>query len=708
MFKRLYFVMSNMKLRILKNRTKSSYLSFFGVLGLFFQLNAQNNEQNSSFDLSADVLLTIEEYLESAEGENTIDVLELVEYLEQIAQYKLELNTLTKEELNSLQLLTDIQVNNFFEYRSNLGPFISVHEIQAIPTFDPNSIQRIIPFLKLNSEVESAVTNIQEKISNADHEIILRSQRNLETLAGSKEENGFLGDQYRHFFRYRFKADNIQAGILAEKDIGEEWFKGNNKTGFDFYSYHLSIKYLNKRLNRIILGDYTVSMGQGLILHNQFGRGLSSFTTNIKKRNGTFRQYTARNEVNYFKGIALNFNVTDKIDLKLFGSRNLIDGTLKDIDNDGFFESFSSIDVSGNHRSDREASKKNQINRTTYGGVLSFESTSSKVSINLLSDQFDKTFERTLRPDNIFFPREKNYNNISIDFSHTWKSINLFGESAYSQGGGTAHIFGTLISLDPKLDLALIYRNYARDYAAITPNSFGQGTNSSNEKGTYLGLEYRLSRSLSINAYADFSGNPWLRFRVDKPGSNTDYLIKVNYVVKRKMNAYVLFKTERGIRNTTEESPIDFTISHRLSKIRFHLSQKITDAIEIRNRAEFTFFKNNEESHKGILLYQDFLYRKTGSPFSLTSRFLWFDIKDFDARIYTYENDVLNDFFVPFFSGNGIRYYANLRYRASRSITLELRWAQTKYFDRSSISSGLTEIEGSVNTNVKAQARIRF
>ena len=527
-------------------------------------------------------------------------------------------------------------------------------------------------------------------------------------MQGSLEEDGFLGDPYRHFLRYRFKSDNITAGVLAEKDIGEEWFRGSNKTGFDFYSYHLSIKDLNPYVNHIVLGDFTVSMGQGLILHNQFGRGISSFSTNIKKRNGTFRQYTARNEVNYFKGVGLDLNVIDKIKFKVFASKNNIDGTLRDNDDDGLFEAFSSINNSGNHRTDREVLNKNQISRTSIGGILSFANSTSNFSINVLTDNFDKTFERSLRPDNIFFPRQNNYTNFSIDYGHSWRGLNIFGESAYSNGGGLAHLLGALISLDPKLDLALGYRDYAVDYAAITPNAFGQGNNASNEKGTYLGLAYRLNKTFSINAYADFSKNPWLRFRVDSPSTNIDYLLKVNYTIKRKLNAYVLFKTESRLRNTSSDATIDFTVPERTSRFRIHVGQRIFRNFEIRNRAEFSFYKNDTEDYKGILVYQDLLFRSSRLPISFTSRFLWFDVEDFDARIYTYENDVLNDFFVPFFSGNGIRYYINLRYRPSRKLTLELRWAQIRYFDRDVISSGLTEITGSVNTNVKAQMRMRF
>ena len=449
-------------------------------------------------------------------------------------------------------------------------------------------------------------------------------------------------------------------------------------------------------------------MGQGLILHNQFGRGLSSFTTNIKRRNQSFRQYTARNEVNYFKGVASDFRVSNNLHLKVFASRNKIDGTLRDNDNDGTFESFSSINNSGNHRTQSEIDRKNQIARTSFGGIIEYARDNSKVSLNVLSEQFDRPFERALRADNIFFPRERNFSNISIDYTHIWNSFHFFGESAYSSAGGSAHLVGALISLHPRFNLALSYRNYAKDYIALAPNGFGQGSNTTNERGTYMGLEYRLDNRWSINAYADIWDNPWLRFRVDSPGNGTDYLLKVNYNHKRKVNAYFLFKTESRIRNSSLDSEIDFTADERISRMRLHVSHFVNRAIQLRSRIEVSEYQNDTENPLGIVIYQDLLFKPVNKPFSLTSRILWFNVEDFDARIYTYENDVLNDFFVPFFNGNGFRYYVNLRYKPNRKTTLELRWAQIKYFDREIIGSGPNEIEGSVNTNVKAQVRYKF
>jgi len=66
-------------------------------------------------------------------------------------------------------------------------------------------------------------------------------------------------------------------------------------------------------------------------------------------------------------------------------------------------------------------------------------------------------------------------------------------------------------------------------------------------------------------------------------------------------------------------------------------------------------------------------------PLSFTARWALFDTDGYDSRIYAYENDQLNLFRIPFYSGNGIKYYINLRYKYYKNQMIELRLAQT-YF----------------------------
>lgn len=700
-------VMPNQSMKNQKKLKKSVFMLIFLVLSSFLSVFGQKSIQNEDFAIPQVNLQLIEEYLESIESDEGFDYLELIDFLTSLYRDPLDINSLTSEDLYNLFLLSDIQIVNFMTYRDAYGPFISIYELQAIPSFDLRSIQRILPFIALSDKTAST-SNVGRRLQNAQHELLMRTSRTAETLDGSIKENGFVGDPYRHFLRYRMtEGRNFKFGVLAEKDVGEEFFKGSNKSGFDFYTYHISLSDVSKKLKYIILGDYAVSLGQGLIVQNQFGTGLTSFTTNVKRNNRTFKNYTSRNETNFFKGVGTTISLSPTWTTHLFASRNRISGTLRDLDDDGTLESFSSIDESGNHRTITEIEKKNKIKRSSLGGSLEHSLGNGNISLNLLLDHFDKTLDPLDRPDNIFNTASNSFFNASIDYSFNLRNANIFGESAYSDNGGLAHIAGLLLGLDPKLDLALIYRNYSPNYTTINPNAFGQSLNANNEKGLYIGLEIRPIRNITINAYADYWKNPWLRFRVDNPGSGEEYLIKLTYTKRRRFSSYVLFRTESKPRNSQLDLPVDFAVAQKTSRLRFQVNNNISQTLELRNRLEFSFFKNDIDNHRGVLINQDVIFRPRDFPLSFSSRVMWFNVADFDARIYTYENDVYNDFSIPFFSGNGLRYYLNLRFRHRRN-SFELRVAQTRYFDRETISSGLTEIQNNTQTVIKAQMRFRF
>ncbi|MFM7511033.1 MAG: hypothetical protein ACKO33_04615, partial [Bacteroidota bacterium] len=56
---------------------------------------------------------------------------------------KFDLNKVERLQLDSLGLLTAKQIDHFFQYRKRFGPFLDIHELQAIPLWDPTTIARI-------------------------------------------------------------------------------------------------------------------------------------------------------------------------------------------------------------------------------------------------------------------------------------------------------------------------------------------------------------------------------------------------------------------------------------------------------------------------------------------------------------------------------------------------------------------------------------
>ena len=93
-------------------------------------------------------------------------------------------------------------------------------------------------------------------------------------------------------------------------------------------------------------------------------------------------------------------------------------------------------------------------------------------------------------------------------------------------------------------------------------------------------------------------------------------------------------------------------------------------------------------------------------PFSGVLRLQYFETDGYNSRIYAYENDVLYSYSIPAFYDKGYRYYVTFNYDLTQKLSFWLRWAQTIYRDKTSIGSGLDEIDGNKRSEIKFQVRL--
>jgi len=251
----------------------SLLLFFLTVSSLKAQIDTTSN--NKLPDINQQRL---EDLLDDSDGEGDFDFNTIFEGLEVYQKNPLNLNKAEEEDFRALGLLSDIQISGILNYREELNGFISIYELQAIPSLNLNTIHRILPFITLNKDVDDFQASFKEMFSNGDNEMYIRWTRNLEKekgflpIDGNPDSTAYLGDQNQYYLRYRHTYSNrLSVGFTAEKDRGEEFFTGSNKNGFDFYSAHLFLQDYNKRVKAIALGDFTANFGQGLILFAGFG-----------------------------------------------------------------------------------------------------------------------------------------------------------------------------------------------------------------------------------------------------------------------------------------------------------------------------------------------------------------------------------------------------------------------------------------------------
>lgn len=656
--------------------------------------------------------------LESNEGGDN-DYTSLFEQLEYYFEHPLNLNSASRIDLLDLGIFNEIQINNLFNHINKHGKIMTVEELQSIDGFNLDFIRLIRPFVKVSSNIDRPNLNPKTILEEGSSSYFIRYTRVLEEQFGysaiSEEEylenpnSRYLGSQDKLFSRYRFNyANNVSFGFTTEKDAGEEFFKGSQKNGFDFYSAHLYLQGLGT-VNRIAIGDFQAQFGQGLTFWSglAFGRTPDIFT--LKRNAPKLRPYTSVQEDLFLRGAGVSV-VYKSLEFTTFFSSHNVDGNVIGTDTLTNEDIVSTLTEDGFHRTPNELMNKNNIENRFIGGNLEFRQRNLSIGLTAVHNEIDANFSPQSRTYNQFDRLDNENSNFGIDYSYLYKNANFFGEISKSVDGGYAMTNGALIVLNQNLSLAIQHRRFERDFRPIQSNAIGESSNNSNERATFIGINTSPIKHFTISAFVDRFEYDWLRFQTDGPSHGFRYLFQLTYKPKKAFETYFRFRQRTRDRNsTTTESGIDELLVENLNNYRFHLSYQITKSIKLKSRIEFSNYQLGDlNDERGFLIYQDINYKQLSVPLSFSIRYAIFDTESFNSRIYAYENDVLYAFSVPAFNGRGSRFYITTKYHVNRNIDLWLRYANTYFADRTEIGSGKERINGNTRNEIKAQLRIKF
>lgn len=658
----------------------------------------------------------IESFLQDQDNEADFDYNDLFDELEYLRKQPLSLNNLTIDDLDLFPFLTAIQKSAFVEYKNEQGSLISLYELQAIPHFDVTTIKRLLPFVSIGeSNIQPLGQNWRKE---GNHQLILRWSRSLEKKKGFLEnadgEVPFNGDRNSFYTRYRYTFSNrLSLGFTAEKDEGEAFFKNNNKEGFDFYSAHIFLKNPQSKFRTLALGDYSVSMGQGLILFNGFSTRKGPLTTNIKRTGQPLRRYSSVNETDFFRGIGSTYALNDQWQVTTFASSKKQDANINEeieaVDNEPLEVFATSLQNTGKHRTTNEINDEKVVRQNTIGGIINYKKRHFDASLNVLFNSLSQQLQRRSALYNQYYFNGNQLFNTSFDYGYTLRNFHFFGEAAISGNGGTALTNGILASLDQRLDVVLLYRYFDKKYHALNAKPFSETTGARNESGVYLGIELRPYSEWTVNAYFDQWQHPWLRFRTDAPSIGHEWLLRLTYTKRKKMSAHLQIRNEVKSENEDDLSGrFDQIHTRQNFRGRIHLSYHLTKSLEWRSRIYAGFSKLKDEHLKGVAVFQDLKYSAITAPISFSLRYAIFDTDDYAIRFYAYENDVLNSFTVPAYYDRGSKFYLLLGWKVRSGLLLQTRLARLEYTNRETVGSGLEEISGKKKTDLKLQLRWNF
>ena len=685
---------------------------FIGLLGLSLLPGIQAQYQ-SSFDLERFV-----EELFSLQEDN-VNYEDLYESLLLLYQNPLNLNAASKDELKGLYTLSNRQIDSLQSYIGNKGKLLTLYELQLIDGFDFATIQKLLPFVYVNSSDASAddrplLTRILEERNNY---FIARYERVLEERRGysppeNPDDTRYAGSPDKLYLRYRVsKPQDFSLGFTTEKDPGEAltWDGATNRRGMDFWSAHLMLENQGK-FRKLIVGDYQLQLGQGLLFGAGFGVGKGAETVNALQRVTLgIRPYTSVLEGGFLRGAAASYKLTDQLEVMGFFSRLNQDANLRTNDDpDGFPEFFSTFQLSGLHRTPNEIANKRTVAETVYGANATYRfKNNAQLGAIFTINQFERPIQRSDQPYNLFeFAGTQNLN-AGLYGNYDWQTFSFFGEAAISKSGGVGGIAGFTTSFTSRVEFAMVFRSYARNFHSFRGTAFAEGSRNINESGVYWGLKYTLNRKFYLSAYYDTYRFPWLRFRVSGPSEGNDYLIRLNYNPGRRVKMFAQFRREVKETNTTDnESGLTVLGEGARNQGIVNLQFQASSALSLKSRVQFSDFELNGERTDGFAIMQDASYRI--GDWSFAGRIAIFDTEGNENRQYAYERDVLYAFSIPAYSGRGVRNYLLMQYRASRKIDIWARIARTTFYDRDVIGTGLETIQGDKRTEVKFQVRYKL
>jgi hypothetical protein len=273
----------------------------FILLLLPFALKAQQPESTNS-----DVEQQLEAITENSEDNETEDD-SFIQSMRQYLKHPINLSTANLATLQELSIFSAIQIQQLISYRNRLGSFISIYELQAIPSFDLRLIEKIRPYVTV-SVLENSRAQVGKRMSAGNHSLLTRVTQVIEKSKGylidpRSGRSFYPGANQKYFFRYQYQFKNLlQYGIVGEKDAGENLFKGAQKSGFDFYSAHFFLRNIGF-IRSLAIGDFTVNLGQGLTQWQSLAFKKSSEVINTKRQLAVLRPYHSAGEIIFHRGV---------------------------------------------------------------------------------------------------------------------------------------------------------------------------------------------------------------------------------------------------------------------------------------------------------------------------------------------------------------------------------------------------------------------
>ncbi len=629
------------------------------------------------------------------EEENLPAKEEVYDVLCQLEDAPLDLNTATKEQLEQLPFLSDIQIEELCYRRYLYGRFESMAELMTVRSLDYWRRRLLECFSYVGEAQKKGFPSLKNILKYGKHQIVGMVKVPFYERKGDKQ--GYYGDKYKHYLKYDFHyGDHIRIGGVASQDAGEPFFNRLSRYGYDYYSYYLMVKNLG-RIKTLALGKYRISWGLGMVINNDFSLGKLITLSSIGRTANGIKVHSSLSDYNYQQGLAATIALNSHFDLSAFVSYRPIDATLNSND-----QTIATILKTGYHRTKSELLRKNDAMQLATGIRLGYTQGALRFSLNSVYTSFDRYLKpNTSQAYRRFYPQGNRFVNTSIDYSYVHHRWSVKGETALDRHQSLATINTVAFQPIPTLTTILLQRFYSYRYQALFANSFASGSGVQNESGVYLGVNWQPAQTFSMLVYTDLAYFPWKRYQASAASHAYDNLAQLTWH-HGYFSASARYQMKMQEKDNKKKTRLVYDTTHR-GRLWIAYDNKTFNA-RLQTDAVLSRYKE-----------QDFGWMITGNTgyafadkmkVNLTAGY--FHTDGYASRIYVYEPGLLYTLSYGMFYGRGLHGAVNARYAIGKHLLFIAKLSTTKYHDRQKISSGLNEIDGNTMTDLQVQVKVKL
>ncbi|MCX7735942.1 MAG: hypothetical protein N2319_04455 [Candidatus Kapabacteria bacterium] len=508
------------------------------------------------------------------------------------------------------------------------------------------------------------------------------------------ENSKFLGSPYDTYFRFRTNYEDIKAGLLLSKDIGEQSLT-------EFIAGYFKFKLMGID---ITLGDFLIHSGMGNILWSQysFGKGAETIYPAVSFNSNT-SGYISSTESDFFRGASISFDLKLSKNFNIrnsawFSSRKL-SGTINNSN-----DTIISIYNLGLFRTESEIQKKNNLNETIIGFKSEMNSLNNIIGLSGFLYNYDKFINSDSRA---VLHGQTGYLGSLYYLINLGKS-RLLGEFSIDNNRKLALRAAFNKSFD-NIEFVVNFRYFDENFRSPFGFNFGDSPEVNNETGIYTGIKWKLSKSIIISSYFDFFKTLARTFFIPFLKNGQDFFVQSDWNIDNSSNLRFRFNYESKTDNISDNKGNKNYIQKSKYYSRIEYQRKFSETFQIRLRSDFNFINmvDVKPNETGFAISLEMTYKPI-PDLLFQGRITKFDTDSYESAIWQFECPVQGYMYSQVLYEQGWRGYFGVRYSITEFLSAAFRFSITSKNNVDNLGSGLNQILGNQDKKIIFQININF